>query len=110
MTTETDISARVAELVATLRASGHFVTLAGAVSEISASEVLGVKPRTLRAWRQSRTGPRYYGLGRRVLYPLEGIVQFLDESMNVGGSARHCAADCDSTRHFRTSTERPKRG
>jgi hypothetical protein len=36
----------------------------------------GVSVRTLEGWRLRRKGPPYLKLGRRVVYPLEGILEF----------------------------------
>lgn len=73
-----DIEARAERLGERLRHDGHFVTLAGAVSEVTAAELLDVSSRTLRRWRCDGCGPRWYRT-RRVLYPLVDIVRYLDE-------------------------------
>jgi hypothetical protein len=91
------IDARAAELAARLKAAGHFVTLAGAVSESTAAEVIGVSRRTLRTWRQTGEGPRCYDVGR-VLYPLDSIVQYLDAATIVDGGKRQGAANRGKSR------------
>jgi hypothetical protein len=89
---------RAERLAAQLRRAGHLVTLAGAVSETTAAELIGVKPRTLRAWRSKRSGPGCYVAGR-AWYPLAEIVRYL-AGRTTGGSARQDSAADGSARQI----------
>ncbi len=48
-----------------------------AVNDHEAAALLGVSPSTLRAWRRTGRGPDFARLGRRVVYPLTALEQFM---------------------------------
>lgn len=52
------------------------------------AELIRTPVPTLRYWRQIGTGPRSMKLGRRVLYPTQGVRAWLAdaESRGVGGA------------------------
>ena len=49
----------------------------GALTECGAAARLGVKPATLRAWRQRGQGPAFVRLGRAIRYLPEDLETFL---------------------------------
>lgn len=51
-----------------------------AVDEASAAARLAVSRAALRSWRSQRTGPPFAKLGRRVVYPLAGLQEFLERN------------------------------
>jgi hypothetical protein len=46
-------------------------------TETEAARVLGLSVATMRAWRQSRRGPRFVRLGRAIRYTPEDLKQFV---------------------------------
>jgi predicted DNA-binding transcriptional regulator AlpA len=48
----------------------------------------GVSPKTLQRWRMDGRGPRYLKLSKRVVYPIEDILDFEDRSAYLSTSAR----------------------
>jgi len=46
------------------------------VTDVQASEFLGLKPQTLRNWRCLRRGPAYSRLGRRIIYALQDLENY----------------------------------
>jgi hypothetical protein len=51
----------------------------GSVGEHIAKDVLGVgSVQTLRNWRHLRKGPPYVKLGRRVVYRMEDLLDYLE--------------------------------
>ena len=59
-----------------------------AVRDDEASQFLGVSAATLRAWRSQGRGPRFAKLGRRVVYPIEALEEFLRKNLVEGGTTR----------------------
>ena len=49
------------------------------VNEDEVAQLTRLAVQTLRNWRHQRRGFPYIKLGRRVLYPLKDIEQFLEE-------------------------------
>lgn len=47
------------------------------VSSKQAAQILGVSESTLRYWRSIATGPPWVKLGRRALYDLADLVEFV---------------------------------
>ncbi len=57
---------------------GQSISLAHpALDERAAAERLGVKPSTLRAWRQRGQGPAFVRLGRAIRYLPQDLAAFL---------------------------------
>lgn len=48
------------------------------LTEPEAAEYLGVKPETLRGWRNARTAPRFTRAGRQVQYRVQWLEDYLD--------------------------------
>lgn len=55
-----------------------------AVGEREAAKMIGVSARTLWEWRRRGTGPHHRKVGGRVLYPIDGLKQFLNEGTDAG--------------------------
>lgn len=55
-----------------------------AVSDSEAARLLSVSVRTLYNWRQAKTGPAYCRVGNKLLYPVDGLHQWL-ASQTIGG-------------------------
>ena len=49
------------------------------VDEREAAKFLGLSVQTLRNWRSFRKGPAYLKLGRRVVYQLRDLTEYLNE-------------------------------
>ncbi len=47
-----------------------------AINEMELAERWGLSPKTLRRWRLEGCGPKYMKLSRRVVYPLDEILDF----------------------------------
>ena len=52
-------------------------TLPAALNEVEAAAILGVHPRTLANWRSQRRGPKYIAVGRRRVYRVEDILNYM---------------------------------
>lgn len=46
------------------------------LTEAEAAERLRLKPKTLEGWRNRRKGPPYFKFGKRVLYPLDRLIEW----------------------------------
>lgn len=44
-----------------------------ALNDVEASQLLGLRPQTLRNWRIARKGPPYHKFGRAVRYRVEDL-------------------------------------
>ena len=53
-------------------------SLPPALDEAEAAAVLGVHPRTLANWRSQRRGPRYVAVGRRRVYRISDLEEYLE--------------------------------
>lgn len=53
------------------------VTVMRFLSEKEVSELLKIRPTTLRAWRCRGRGPRFVKAGGRVLYPVSELERFI---------------------------------
>jgi DNA-binding transcriptional MerR regulator len=64
--------------------------LSGYLSEDAVATGIGVTPRTLRHWRQLRTGPPHIKIGNTTLYSEEGFRRWLQslEADQVGSRPR----------------------
>jgi hypothetical protein len=49
------------------------------VNEKQAAEYLGIKPATLRAWRNQSIGPRYLKIGKCVKYSINDLQSYVKE-------------------------------
>jgi hypothetical protein len=49
-----------------------------ALDEVEAAAVLGVHPRTLANWRSQGRGPRYVAVGRRRVYRISDLEDYLN--------------------------------
>jgi hypothetical protein len=59
-----------------------------AVDEREAARLCGgVSRSTLRSWRSQGRGPRFARLGRRIVYRLTDLRDFLNESISMDGRA-----------------------
>ncbi len=56
-----------------------------ALNEEQAAAYLGIRPPTLRAWRKSGRGPRFYRAGRLVRYRKEELDLFVTRNTFGGG-------------------------
>jgi len=52
----------------------------GIVSDVEASELLGLKPQTLRNWRCQSRGPAYSKIGRRVIYAVQDLENYREKN------------------------------
>jgi hypothetical protein len=64
------------------------ITLAGLstiprVSEKAAAKALGAKPQTMRAWRHRGVGPAYLKLAGKIMYRLDDLKKFIEQSRIV---------------------------
>ena len=59
------------------------------LTEDDAAAVLALSPSTLKKWRRTRRGPRYYRLGSAVRYKREDLEAFVSESAENPCSPRH---------------------
>ena len=59
------------------------------LTEEAAATVLSLSPATLKKWRRTRRGPRYYRLGSAVRYKREDLEAFVSESAEHPCSPRH---------------------
>ncbi|MCR2764974.1 helix-turn-helix domain-containing protein [Microbacterium sp. zg.B48] len=48
----------------------------------------GLSVKLLAQWRYERRGPRYYKVGRIVLYPFEDLEQWFEAQVGASGSER----------------------
>jgi predicted site-specific integrase-resolvase len=55
-----------------------------AVRDHEAAELLGVSTSCLRAWRSQGRGPAFSRLGRRVVYPMEALKDFIRGNLVQG--------------------------
>jgi hypothetical protein len=56
-----------------------FANFTPALDDDAAARVLGLKnPRTLSNWRSQGRGPRFCRVGRRVVYRLKDLEQYMD--------------------------------
>lgn len=55
-----------------------------AVGERRAAELIGVSDRTLWGWRKTGIGPRFVRVGKRVLYPVDGLRDFVNGKVSRG--------------------------
>lgn len=46
----------------------------------------GLKPKLLAEWRYKKIGPRYYKVGRIILYPFEDLEEWFEGLAGGGGS------------------------
>jgi hypothetical protein len=94
--TDSGLDARVPidvdTLAARLRAHGHDVSAALFVDDVAVAAVLGVKPRTVRAWRAAGLGPRAFAFGGSVRYALDDLARFIAENV-VTDDAGNAPAD-----------------
>ena len=81
---------RVTELAARLEARKRWVSLDLRTDEKTAAEIIGVKPRTFRQWREEGRGPVFVAVGQRVTYRLGDIIAWLDSH---AVDPRACAGD-----------------
>ncbi|UCE07462.1 MAG: helix-turn-helix domain-containing protein [bacterium] len=47
------------------------------LNDLEAARLLGLRPQTLRNWRHKQRGPSYIKLGRRVVYKLSDLSEYL---------------------------------
>ena len=59
------------------------------LAEGQAAALLRLSPSTLKKWRRTRRGPRYYRLGSAVRYKREDLEAFVSESAENPCSPRH---------------------
>jgi hypothetical protein len=59
------------------------------LTEHQAAVLLMLSPATLKKWRRTRRGPRYYRLGSAVRYKREDLEAFVSESAENPCSPRH---------------------
>jgi len=59
------------------------------LDENEAAKLLCLSPSTLKKWRRTRRGPRYYRLGSAVRYKREDLEAFVSESAENPCSPRH---------------------
>lgn len=51
-----------------------------ALTDVEASQFLGLCPQTLRNWRCQMRGPAYHRMGRRVVYTLDDLETYRDRN------------------------------
>jgi excisionase family DNA binding protein len=52
------------------------------------AELLRTSPESVRFWRHSRTGPRSFKVGRRVLYDRRDVEAFIEAARDRGEQAK----------------------
>ncbi len=58
------------------------------VGDVEAARMMGVSRYTLRGWRQQQRGPHYHKVGRRVVYSLDDLRQYMAaRRITPGGEA-----------------------
>lgn len=72
------IDPRVMDLADRLEARKRWVSLDLRTDEKTAGEIIGVKPRTFRQWREEGRGPVFVAVGQRITYRLADILAWLD--------------------------------
>ena len=94
--TDHELDQRVQALAARLEQSRHWVSLDLRTDEKTAGEIIGVKPRTFRQWREEGRGPVFVAVGQRITYRLTDILSWLDsravDPRACGGDSRQFAA------------------
>jgi len=50
------------------------------ITEKEAAPILAVSLSTIRKWRLKKEGPSYYKIGRKVLYDLDELNEFIKDS------------------------------
>jgi hypothetical protein len=58
----------------------HKADPALAVRSDQAARILSLSTSTLRSWRRQGRGPRFARLGRRVVYPIAALKEFIGEN------------------------------
>ena len=58
----------------------------GYKTETQASDLLGVAPSTLKAWRVSGKGPRYFKIGRWICYRQDDLDAWIEGQARVSTS------------------------
>lgn len=53
------------------------VALINTITETEFAALIGVKERTVRVWRSEGTGPDYISVGRRTMYNIEDVKEWL---------------------------------
>lgn len=53
-----------------------------------AADLLHMSPNTLRYYRQQKTGPQGFRLGRRVMFDRSEVERWLDEQRHTGAAER----------------------
>lgn len=51
-----------------------------------------ISPRTLQRWRNEERGPQYLKLSKRVIYPLEMVLEFEEQALHASTSRRTFAS------------------
>lgn len=88
MTTPTELAER-------LEARGHWVSIDLRVREKSAAELLGVKQRTMRAWREEGVAPRVVRVSGRITYYLSDLIELIEKSTSKTGVRCHPVSSSD---------------
>lgn len=62
------------------------------LNEIQLSELIQIKPSTLRKWRWEGKGPKFIKIGHRVMYSMLDITSYIDaqrrrSTADMGGNA-----------------------
>ncbi len=57
----------------------HATPYSPTVDKVGASKILGCAPRTLDNWRSQGRGPRYVRVGRRIVYRLSDLREWMEE-------------------------------
>lgn len=58
------------------------------IREQEAAETLGVSTSALRAWRSQGRGPAFSRLGRRVIYPVSALEEYVRKNLVESGDLR----------------------
>ncbi len=49
-------------------------------NNVTAAQFLNIKPATLAKWRSEHRGPRYSKIGRRIVYNVQDLEEYLEQN------------------------------
>ena len=103
MASDEQVAAAVAALLAADPCAWVSIDGLHRVHESGAARLLGVKPRTLRAWREMGTGPRFVRMPGRLTYRVGALLDWLAsrdvDPLELDGGACRKLADRAMSSH-----------
>lgn len=49
-------------------------------NNVTAAQFLNIKPATLAKWRCKHKGPRYSKIGKRIIYELKDLMEYIEDN------------------------------